>query len=132
MSLALYYQMIGRGIRPHPDKETALIVDLCDNFGKFGRVEDLEVIEPRPHCWVVMSGNTQLTNSYFDERGRPMAPERRESAPAVPATPTCPQCGAKMVIRTTYKYGDPREFWGCSRYPQCTGTRPMMAQQRTA
>jgi len=29
MSLRLYYQMIGRSIRPHPKKEKARVVDLC-------------------------------------------------------------------------------------------------------
>lgn len=32
-------------------------------------------------------------------------------------------CGAPMVLRQTTKYtyrnGDPRKFWGCSRWPDC-------------
>ena len=31
MSLALYYQIVGRCIRPHPKKESAWLVDLCGN-----------------------------------------------------------------------------------------------------
>ena len=38
MSLSLYYQMVGRAIRPHKDKPEAWIVDLCNNYWRFGRV----------------------------------------------------------------------------------------------
>ncbi|MBI3856654.1 MAG: topoisomerase DNA-binding C4 zinc finger domain-containing protein [Planctomycetes bacterium] len=31
----------------------------------------------------------------------------------------CPQCSSPMVKRTG-KYG---EFWGCTKYPECRGTR---------
>lgn len=35
-------------------------------------------------------------------------------------TPTCPSCGIKMVCRSGAS-GRP-DFWGCSRYPACSGT----------
>lgn len=35
-------------------------------------------------------------------------------------TPVCPECGKPMRIRKS-KQGD---FWGCSGYPECHGTRP--------
>lgn len=34
-------------------------------------------------------------------------------------TPTCPRCGSPMRRRSG-RYG---QFWGCSRYPSCKGTR---------
>lgn len=38
---------------------------------------------------------------------------------------TCPSCGSRMVRRTARKgRRRGRQFWGCSRYPSCTGTRP--------
>lgn len=64
MSLALYYQMCGRAIRPHGTK-VSWVVDLCGNFKRFGRVEDLELREPTPGLWGVYTGNRQLTNVYF-------------------------------------------------------------------
>lgn len=64
MSLALYYQMVGRAIRPCPNKE-GWIVDLCRNYDRFGRVDDLNLIETSPGIWAVFSGNRQLTNVYF-------------------------------------------------------------------
>lgn len=39
--------------------------------------------------------------------------------------PVCPRCQKPMVLRTARKgpsAGKP--FWGCSAYPDCTGTRP--------
>ena len=69
MSLALYYQIIGRAIRPHPDKECAWVVDLCGNIQRFGKVEDLKLTESRPGLYAVCSSSggreRQLTNVYF-------------------------------------------------------------------
>jgi restriction system protein len=38
------------------------------------------------------------------------------------STPTCPQCGTAMIQRTA-KRGqfEGQRFWGCGRYPKCTG-----------
>ncbi|WP_307726277.1 topoisomerase DNA-binding C4 zinc finger domain-containing protein [Pseudomonas cichorii] len=40
------------------------------------------------------------------------------------ATNACPSCGASMVRRTARKgkYAG-RQFWGCSKFPVCKGTR---------
>ena len=69
MSLALYYQIVGRAIRPHPEKETAWIVDLCGNYKRFGRVEDLHLTEPRAGEYIITgcpdNQLKQLTNIYF-------------------------------------------------------------------
>lgn len=40
-SIALYYQIIGRGTRIDPQKRDCLIVDLGGNVERFGRVEDI-------------------------------------------------------------------------------------------
>jgi restriction system protein len=43
-------------------------------------------------------------------------------AVAAHAKPVCPQCGTAMIQRTAKKgqfAGQP--FWGCGRYPKCTG-----------
>jgi len=69
MSLALYYQIVGRAIRPHPDKESSWIVDLCGNYKRFGRVEDLHLEEPRGGEYIITGAPEnqvkQLTNVYF-------------------------------------------------------------------
>ena len=38
--------------------------------------------------------------------------------------PTCPVCGKPMIRRVAKKgINSGREFWSCSAYPQCNGTR---------
>ena len=66
MSLALYYQMVGRGIRPYPGK-IGWVVDLCDNYDRFGRVEDLYVGYKKQGLWAVYSGGRQLTNVWLQK-----------------------------------------------------------------
>lgn len=66
MSLALWYQIVGRAIRPHPDKESGWIVDLCGNIERFGEVKDLRLEDPSGRgLWQVTSKGRQLTNVYF-------------------------------------------------------------------
>lgn len=64
MSLALYYQMCGRAIRPYKDK-VSWVVDLCGNYKRFGRVDELAMRQTKPGIWAVFSGYKQLTNVYF-------------------------------------------------------------------
>ena len=49
MSLAIYLQMVGRGLRPKPDGGNCIILDLADNSGKHGLPEDCREwsLEPR-------------------------------------------------------------------------------------
>ncbi|OPY70472.1 MAG: type I restriction enzyme EcoKI subunit R [Syntrophorhabdus sp. PtaU1.Bin002] len=68
MSLALYYQIIGRGIRPHPEKRYTKVVDMCNNGALFGRVEDLEIVDGGNGKWFIQNGKKQLTNVYYGER----------------------------------------------------------------
>ena len=65
MSLSLYYQMVGRAIRPHKDKPEAWVVDLCNNYWRFGRVEDLKLTEPQKGMYQIESKGKRLTNVYF-------------------------------------------------------------------
>lgn len=40
----------------------------------------------------------------------------------------CPLCGKLLVLRTVHKGGHAgSQFWGCSGYPECKGTRPIEA-----
>lgn len=63
-SLSLWYQIVGRAIRPYKDKR-GWIVDLCGNINRFGKVQDLRLEEPKPNMWRVMSGDKQLTNILY-------------------------------------------------------------------
>lgn len=61
MSLSLYYQMIGRVIRPCPGKR-GWVIDLCGNYRRFGKVEDLVIDQPENRKWMIKSRGKQLTN----------------------------------------------------------------------
>ena len=40
--------------------------------------------------------------------------------------PLCPLCGKPMIKRVAKKgINSGREFWSCSGYPECNGTRPV-------
>ena len=42
--------------------------------------------------------------------------------------PTCASCGIKLIERTPAKGG--ASFWGCSNYPRCSKTIPMVVDAR--
>lgn len=85
MSLAVYYQQVGRCVRPHPDKEHSMIVDMVGLLQQFGKVEDLTLHENSAK-WFVASGNRQLTNIYYGQKNdgnnhrAPIATPQRASA----------------------------------------------------
>jgi DNA repair protein RadD len=68
MSLARYYQMVGRGIRPHPAKKYTEVVDMCGNLKLFGKVEDLRLVNGGNGKWFISSNGRQLTNVYYGQR----------------------------------------------------------------
>ena len=57
MSLAMWYQIVGRAIRPHPSKECGWIVDLCGNIKR--------LFDSGNGKWAVFSNGRQLTNVRF-------------------------------------------------------------------
>lgn len=64
-SLALYYQVGGRGFRIHPEKKNCMFIDLCGNIEQFGHFEDLELSQEGG--WHVRSKGRQLTNVHFGD-----------------------------------------------------------------
>lgn len=61
MSLALYMQMIGRGVRPHESKQDCVVVDMCGNHRRFGKVEDIKYTVDTAGKWVVRNGERALS-----------------------------------------------------------------------
>lgn len=52
--------------------------------------------------------------------------EARKQQAAADNAPLCPKCGKPMIRRTQMRgQNQGREFWGCSDYPRCNGTRSM-------
>jgi len=60
-SLALYYQILGRGTRidPYKIKKDCLIVDLCGNYGRFGMIEKYKY-EFINNKWYLFGDNDRL------------------------------------------------------------------------
>ena len=63
-SLAVWYQAIGREIRPYKGKD-AWCIDLGGNLQRFGKLQDLVLKEPKPNMWHVESNGRQLTNVFY-------------------------------------------------------------------
>ena len=80
MSLALYTQMVGRGVRVHPDKENTVVLDMCGNVRNFGPIEDLKLVDGGHSKWFVESHGKQLTNIYFGGGKRWKGPKKKAAA----------------------------------------------------
>lgn len=65
MSLALYYQIVGRGMRPHPEKEDCWVVDMGGNFQLFGKIETMQIRANEKGLYSIWNNGRQLTNISF-------------------------------------------------------------------
>lgn len=65
MSLALYYQIIGRIMRPHKDKESGWFVDLGGNIELFGKIETMTIKEDKKGQLYIANQGKQLTDVPF-------------------------------------------------------------------
>lgn len=73
-SLRLWYQMGGRGVRIHPEKESCWIVDMVGLTDEFGKLEDLKLYcegDVKWAAWGRPGGEEeyQLTNVYMNSAG---------------------------------------------------------------
>ena len=62
LSLSLYYQMVGRAIRPSPKKDKAWVIDLCGTYKRFGKVENIRFEQNLIGEWNVIANNRLVTN----------------------------------------------------------------------
>lgn len=62
LSLSLYYQIVGRAIRPSANKDKAWIIDLCGSYKRFGKVEDIQFEQNLFGEWNVIANNRLVTN----------------------------------------------------------------------
>jgi DNA topoisomerase-1 len=77
---------------------------------KSGEEETAEGKAPRKRAARSSSGS---------RRSASRSTKSRQQAAIDPNAPTCPKCGSLMIKRT----GPRGEFWGCSTFPKCKGTR---------
>lgn len=73
----------------------------------------------------MLKGQIEAQGKAFEETGgfneRLMAKRIQAREKEQTPTPDCPRCGKSMRRRKSAK-GD---FWGCSTFPECKGTRPV-------
>lgn len=64
-SLALYYQMVGRWMRPHNSKENCWVIDMSKTKERFWKVKDLILEDQGNWKWVINSQWKTLTNVFI-------------------------------------------------------------------
>jgi restriction system protein len=67
----------------------------------------------------------QLLAMVKSAQPNPAAAESKNAGAKMTQTdPVCPECGKSMVQRTARRGSKAgHQFWGCSAYPACKGTR---------
>jgi four helix bundle suffix protein len=67
----------------------------------------------------------QLATARLRQRRKNQTEQSDHTDPTDLPPPSCPQCGALMALRTAKAGKTPgRQFWGCTKYPECRGTAP--------
>jgi restriction system protein len=68
----------------------------------------------------------QLAAARRLEREKQSAGGTKERLEQPPIGPACPRCARPMALRTARNgAGAGSQFWGCTSYPECKGTRPV-------
>jgi len=65
MSLSLFYQIVGRAMRIHPNKQNAWVVDLGGNLNQFGKIETMKIEVDNEGRFAIWNNGRQLTNVPF-------------------------------------------------------------------
>lgn len=65
MSLSLFYQIVGRAMRIHPNKTNAWVVDLGGNLNQFGKIETMKIEVDNEGRFAIWNNGRQLTNVPF-------------------------------------------------------------------
>ena len=65
MSLSLFYQIVGRGMRIWPTKPNAWIIDLGGNLNLFGKIETMKIQIDSEGRYAIWNNGRQLTNVPF-------------------------------------------------------------------
>ena len=65
MSLSLFYQIVGRAMRIHPNKDNAWVVDLGGNLNQFGKIETMKIEFDNEGRFAIWNNGRQLTNVPF-------------------------------------------------------------------
>ena len=68
----------------------------------------------------------QLAAARLRERAKTHRSDKTDQADQDTNPPACPLCGGLMALRTAKTGPRPgTQFWGCAKYPECRGTKPL-------
>lgn len=67
MSLAWFYQVVGRVMRIHANKKDGWIVDLGGNVNFFGKIETMVIVKSKRGLYHIENNGKQLTNVAFSK-----------------------------------------------------------------
>lgn len=95
---------------------------------EFAQGRNIELVDgPRLFAMIQLarrSGKSSPSSVVADSPAQAQQPEAIAVATAQTASPECPRCGAFMQLRTARQGANAgSNFWGCSTYPKCRGTR---------
>lgn len=63
-SMAVYYQIVGRIVRLHPEGKDGLIVDFSNSVKNFGKVEDLHFEDLKGYGWGMFNGKDEILTDF--------------------------------------------------------------------
>lgn len=86
--------------------------EFTEDAARFAQGKNMELVSGRRLVDLISRVQTACAHSLQDHAP---APDMRH--------PLCPKCKAKMVLRSARKTQE--DFWGCPKYPGCTGTRSL-------
>lgn len=86
---------------------------------RFAQGKPIELIHGEALLAMVREVQTSATAKAVKTATRPAASATPEPTPS--SNPICPKCGEDMVRRSNRQTKD--QFWGCTKYPACRGTR---------
>lgn len=97
----------------------------------FGKAESvlivcaiLIVVVGIPLYWLRLKAERGLIHVIRSARERRQAQKSATNTDSSETVPHCPVCNALMVKRLARRgSGAGATFWGCSKYPNCRGTR---------
>lgn len=99
---------------------------ITDDATAFTKGRNLQLIDgPRLRALIQAARSNAQPASVPPARATAHAIGAGPAMSTVLSTPNCPLCSKPMVMRTAKRGANAgAEFWGCSTYPACRGTRP--------
>lgn len=89
-SIPLHLQMLGRGLRPAPDKDHCLVLDHAGNVMRLGMAED-------DYAWTLSNTRRVQDSGRFEKGERKDKPVHcKECGHIFRRSPVCPKCGWRI------------------------------------